>query len=276
MSTIDLSQLPPPDVLEPLDFEAVYQEILSQFRVLMGESWSANLESDPVVKLLELAAYREIMLRARINDAARANLLAFAGGTDLDQLGAFYGCGRVPDEGDERYRLRIQLRIASLAGNGTAEQYRLHALSASIDVVDAAVLQPVPGRVDIALWLRDGVNSAVILAAVKSAFLTDDARMLGVILTVRLAIACPISVSATVWREQSAPLDLAIQLAAALPEQIANYAKLGRDVPRSWLLSRLHAAGVARVELAGSDLFVGDDEYATVGSITIADGGVAW
>jgi phage-related baseplate assembly protein len=82
---IDLSQLPAPEVVEPLDFEVIYQDLLATFRALMGEGWTAPLESDPVVKLLELAAYREVQLRARINDAARAVLLAYAVGADLEQ-----------------------------------------------------------------------------------------------------------------------------------------------------------------------------------------------
>ena len=53
MSTLDLSLLPAPIVLEPLDFETLYQEALTDFRALMGENWSAPLESEPVVKLLE-------------------------------------------------------------------------------------------------------------------------------------------------------------------------------------------------------------------------------
>ena len=36
MSTLDLSRLPAPIVLEPLDFEALYQEALTDFRALLG------------------------------------------------------------------------------------------------------------------------------------------------------------------------------------------------------------------------------------------------
>ena len=57
MSTVDLSVLPAPQVLEDLNFEEVYQEDLSTFRLHMGDNWSAALESDPVTKLLEVGAY---------------------------------------------------------------------------------------------------------------------------------------------------------------------------------------------------------------------------
>lgn len=63
---IDLSQLPEPEVIENLDFETIYQELLGDFREAMAGEWTAEVESDPVLKLLQLAAYRELLLRARI------------------------------------------------------------------------------------------------------------------------------------------------------------------------------------------------------------------
>lgn len=275
--TIDLPKIAPPDVVEELDFEAIYQELLADFRRLYPD-WTASLESDPVVKLLELAAYREMLLRARINDAAQSNLLAFASGGDLDQLAAFYGVERQGDELDDRLRLRVQLQIAALAGNGTRERYRAKAMAASAAVVDAAVLQPAAGSVDVALWIADGTDVEATLATVRAAFVADDARTLGVPLTVRQAVAKPIDLTATIYREASAPVDLVRELATNLPMELADYAQLGRDVPRSWLLARLHVAGVSRVELAApaGDVALAPDEYATAGVIALTDGGVAW
>ena len=275
--TIDLSQIAPPDVVETLDFETIYQALLTDFRRLYPE-WTAELESDPVVKLLELVAYLALLLRARINDAARSNLLAFAIGGDLEQLAAFYGVTRQSDELDDRLRLRVQFQIAALAGNGTREQYRATAMAANSAVVDAAVLQPAAGSVDVALWIAQGADTAAVLAAVGAAFAGDSARILGVPVTVRQALARPIDVAATIYRETSAPVDLPKRLADSLPSAVAEYARLGRDVPRSWLLSRLHVAGVSRVELTApiGDVTMAPDEYAVAGTMRIADGGVAW
>ncbi|MDR2164580.1 MAG: baseplate J/gp47 family protein [Zoogloeaceae bacterium] len=279
MSIIDLSRLAPPDVVETLDFEVIYQDLIADFRARYPD-YSAVLESDPAVKLLELAAWREMLIRARVNDAARSNLLAFAAGTDMDHLAAFYGVNRMEGELDTRLRLRTQLQIAAIAGNGTRERYRARALLASADVVDAAILQPIAGTVDLALWIRAGADAEKALADVREAFAADNARMLGVILNVRPAIARPVHVIATIYRESSAPVDLAEQMAAALPGAIQSHAQLGRDVPRSLLLSWLHRAGVSRVELAvpAEDLILNPDEYAEAGSIDIdiLDGGVTW
>ena len=78
MSLLDLSALPAPDVLEPLDFEATYEEGLGVFRGYMGNNWTATLESDPVTKVIEVGAYIKVGNRARVNDGAKALLLAHA------------------------------------------------------------------------------------------------------------------------------------------------------------------------------------------------------
>lgn len=284
MSIIDLTQLPPPDVVEALDFEQIYQDMLAGFRANMGQDWNAALESDPVVKLLQLAAYRELQIRARINDAARANLIACAEGSDLDHAAAFYnvtrlqaqGAGDSEGESDERLRLRTQLRIAALAGNGTPEQYRYVALSASPQVHDAAIMPATPGSVALAVWPEAGANGASVLADVQQAFAADDAKPLGVPLTVVLAKARPLAVKATIYRESTAPLDLAMQLQAALPLQIAEHARLGRDLSASWLAGRLHVEGVSRVQLDTDGVSVAPNEYVEAGGVEIRDGGVAW
>jgi phage-related baseplate assembly protein len=60
-----------------------FEEILAEIKSKIPEE-IALLESDPAAKILEVVAFREMILRERINNAAKANLLAFAGGGDLD------------------------------------------------------------------------------------------------------------------------------------------------------------------------------------------------
>ena len=133
----ELAGLPTPQVLETLRFETVFDALLRDFQVRYPQ-YSALLASDPAIKLIEVAAYRELLLRSRINEAARANLLAFAVGNDLEHLGAFYGVSRLPQEQDEPLRRRIRARIMGFANAGGAAHYRYWALSASPEVAHVA------------------------------------------------------------------------------------------------------------------------------------------
>lgn len=78
MATIDLSQLPAPNVVEVLDYESVLSERKTTLLSLCDESQrdavarTLQLESEPLTKLLEESAYREIIWRQRVNEAARA------------------------------------------------------------------------------------------------------------------------------------------------------------------------------------------------------------
>lgn len=166
---IDLSLLPPPDVVESVDFEELYQEVLSIFRAFMGDQWTAVLESDPVVKLMEVMAYREMLTRARVNSAAKASLLAFARRNDLDNRAADYGVKRltlraedldaVPpveavmeDDDALLYRTRLSLEALSVAGSSGAYEY--HGLSSSAEVAQVSVDSPRFSGVEVAPALR--------------------------------------------------------------------------------------------------------------------------
>ena len=90
-TAIDMSTLAAPDALITLDYEAILAQLKVDFLARMAASGQdydvATLEVDPAVKILEVAAYRELILRAAINDKIRAIMLASAQDADLDQLG---------------------------------------------------------------------------------------------------------------------------------------------------------------------------------------------
>jgi len=75
-TAIDLSALTPPDIIETIDYEAIVKDmrddLVARFPAIVGV---IDLESEPARKLIEAFAYRELLLRARINDSARAVLL---------------------------------------------------------------------------------------------------------------------------------------------------------------------------------------------------------
>ncbi len=124
-TAVDLSQLPAPDVVELLDYETILAAMLADLRA-RDAAFDALVESDPAFKILEVAAFRELLLRQRVNEAARGVMLAYAAGSDLDQLAALFGVQRlvldpgnpaalppVPSsyEGDAELRRRVQLSL---------------------------------------------------------------------------------------------------------------------------------------------------------------------
>ena len=147
---LDLSSLPAPALIEALDYETILARLVSDL-VARDPSYSAILESDPAIKILEVAAARELILRGRINDSFKATLIAFSSGSDLDQLSAFYGVTRQASETDADLRERIVLRIQGSSTAGGASWYRYQGLSASARLKDVAVSSPSPGVVEMAV-----------------------------------------------------------------------------------------------------------------------------
>ena len=274
---VNTSALPSPAVVEVLDFEAIVSAIKADLLTRYPAAADVlDLESEPLVKLLEAFAYRELLFRARVNDAARAHLLAYATGTDLDHLGAMFGITRMAGESDERLRLRIQLRIAALAGQGTREHYELVAMTASTNVRAAYATQPRPGYVHVVLWLHavDEQTPTAVVAALNA----DNARMLGVVVTVGTATPRPVNIHARIWRAANASPDLLQKLQLRLVTAFAERAALGRSVARSWVTTLLHADGVAAVDYVDTNAppattTLSADEYPVLGLVQLIDAG---
>ena len=94
MAVIDLSQLPAPQIVDVQDFEGLLAERKAAFVALYPEDEqdavrrTLALESEPITKLLQESTYRELLLRQRVNEAAQAVMVAYAIGSDLEQLAA--------------------------------------------------------------------------------------------------------------------------------------------------------------------------------------------
>ena len=251
MTTLsDLASLPTPAVIEPLSFETIFAELQTEFQSRYPD-YSALLASDPAVKLLEVAAYREVLLRNRINAAAKASLLAFATGSDLDHLAAFYGVTRLMEETDEALRLRTRQRIIGFANAGGAAHYRYWALSASPDVADVEVDSPEPGRVRISV-LAKGEEETVpdaVLEAVRAVVLRDDIRVLTDTVEVVAAELIPVTVTARIWLYPDTPLAAFEAIAPRFKDALAAQSGLGWDLTPSWVIGELQRPGVHKVEL---------------------------
>jgi phage-related baseplate assembly protein len=229
------------------------------------------------VKILEVAAARELILRQRVNDALQATLLRYAAGADLDNLAAFYAVTRLEDENDEALRARVIERIMGSSTAGGAAWYRFAALSASPLVKDAAVSSPAPGEVlvNILSSQGNGTPSSGLLSTVNTALQSDSVRVITDALTVAGATINTVPVTAQVYLYPETPIEVFNGLQARLTAAFAAASGLGWDVTRSWLIAQLHPAGVQRVVLTApaADVVCGPSQAPALGAITLTMAG---
>jgi phage-related baseplate assembly protein len=292
-TAINLAQVAPPDVIEPLDFEQILAAMLADLLERAPEL-DAQVESEPFMKLLEVCAYRELQLRARINDAARAVMLPYSTGTDLDNLGALFGVERllvspaVPTaippiaavyESDSDFRYRIQLSLEGLSTAGPEGAYIFHALSADGQVLDASAISPTPGEVLITVLSRQGsgVPDATLLATVLAKLSDESVRPLTDYVQVQAATIAPYQVTATLYFYAGPDREVVMANArAALEAYTAGQHRLGLDVTLSGIYAALHQPGVQRVDLASptANLVVNRQSATYCTAINLTDGGL--
>ncbi|MCS2172247.1 baseplate assembly protein [Scandinavium sp. TWS1a] len=273
MAVIDLSQLPPPQIVDVPDFETLLAERKAAFVALYPADQqdavrrTLALESEPVTKQLQESAYREILLRQRINEAALAVMVAYANSSDLEQLGANYNVKRltvtpadkdaVPPvaavmETDEALRLRIPAAFEGLSVAGPTAAYEFHAKSADGRVADASATSPAPAEVVLTVLSRegDGTADADLLAVVEKALNSESVRPVADRLTVRGASIVNYSVRALLYLYPGPESEPILEAArASLQKYIASQTRLGRDIRLSAIYAALHVEGVQRVEL---------------------------
>ncbi|WP_333983520.1 baseplate J/gp47 family protein [Ectopseudomonas khazarica] len=296
---IDLSRLPAPNVVEPLDYESILAErkaeLVSAFPPEQQETIAARLalESDPLAKLLQENAYRELVWRQRVNEAALATLLAFAEGEDLEQVAARFNVERlviipadntaVPPvaavmEGDDSLRERAQMAMEGLSVAGPRNAYIFHARSADGRVADAWADSPNPAEavVTVQSALGTGVASAELLAIVTAYLSDEDRRPLADRLTVQSATVLAYQVEAVLHLNTVGPEAEPIRAAAEarLAALVTQRRRLGLEVNRSALDAALHIEGVKRVDLIDwADIVATREQapYCTGYSVTVAE-----
>ncbi|SME96401.1 baseplate assembly protein [Desulfovibrio gilichinskyi] len=265
-TSIDMSKVPAPDVVETLDYEAILADILADLRARDAE-YSALVESDPAYKILEVAAYRELNLRQRVNDATRAVMVAYALGNDLDNLAALAPVERkiidagdsearpvIPPtyESDEEFRKRTQMAPEGFSVAGPDGAYVFHALKVPA-VRDASALSSVPGEVEVYVLGRvgDGTPNAETLIAVNDVINGREVRPLTDHVTVKPAEIVNFEVNAKLFIQPGpAPSSVIDSARSAVTKYVSERHTLGSTVPLSGIYAALHVEGVAKVELA--------------------------
>lgn len=270
---VDLSKLDAPKVLEDLNFESLLADRKAEFIALFPQDerpfWQArlSLESEPITKLLQEVVYLQLMERNRINNAAKATMLAYANGSDLDVIAANYNVKRqviqeannnvtpkIPEilEDDTSLRLRTQLAFEGLSVAGPRSAYIFHALSAHPDVADVSVVSPQPANVTVTILSRNGQGEAdeSLLNVVRAKLNDDEIRPIGDRVIVQSAVIQSYEIRAKLHLYRGPEYE---PIKAAALKKLTAYTKekhrLGRDISLSGIYAALHLEGVQRVEL---------------------------
>lgn len=295
---IDLAQLPDPDVVEQID----YEQILAERKAYAVSLWPAEqqaevaatlaVESEPLTKLLQENAYREMLLRQRVNEASLANMLAKAKGKDLEQLAANVNVERlvvtpgnsaaVPPivavmESDDSLRERAQMAWEGLSTAGPRNSYILHARSADGRVADATAESPSPAVVVVTVQglTGDGSVDQALLSIVRQYLSDDDRRPVADRLTVQSATVLPYQVDAVIYLATTGPEAEPIREAAQarLVTFISQRRRLGVEISESAIHAALHVEGVRKVVLHNwTDLTPSEAEAAYCTGYTVSVG----
>ena len=275
-AVFDLASLPYPGVVERLDIEAIVtsmrDDLVARFPAISGV---IDLESEPARKLIEVFAYREVLLRARINDAARQRMLAFATGANLDAIAAYYGVARFEGEDDGSLRRRTQLAPEAMPHGGTIGSYRFLALEAAFpDLKDVGVVARGCGHVDVVLLGKTGQGTvgSDVIEKVRAKLLADDGAPVTDVVTVVGARIVPYAVSVTVHVALGQdPVSVRANALAALEAYVAERHRIGVTVAASGLWRAAHVPNAERVEAIAplTDIFVKPDAAPFCTSITV-------
>ncbi|WP_096855105.1 baseplate assembly protein [Escherichia coli] len=297
--TIDLSQLPPPVVVEPLDFETLFAQRKAAFIAMYPEdeqeeiARTLELESEPITMLLEENCYRELLLRQRVNEAARAVMLAYSTDSDLDNLAVNFNVERLTIqeeddsvtppieavmESDADLRTRTQQAFEGLSVAGPTAAYEFWGRSADGRVADISAVSPTPASVTISVLSSegDGTASDDLLSVVAAALNDEEVRPVADRVTVQSAEIVPYQIDATLYiypGPEAEPVRQASE--QQLQAYIAAQNRLGRDIRLSAIYAALHVEGVQRVELAQpvADIVLSDYQASHCTEYTITVGG---
>jgi len=169
MTIIDLSKLPPPKIIAELDVEIIKDEMKADFMKRMGEGYLLD-DADPAMKIIEQAAYREMLQRQKINDGAKAVMLGYSTGSDLENLTALFNTERsilkekanFTDEvrqSDDGLRIEALQAFDGKSTAGAQESYIYFAKNFNRKHIhDVSVVSKRPGEVELTILFKQGLE----------------------------------------------------------------------------------------------------------------------
>lgn len=286
--TVDLSQLPPPTVVEVKSVEDLTAEWLSDLHAEDPSlGFDVATEGDPLYSLAKTFATQERALREHVNASYQRQLLSHAQGTSLDGLGALPDLVRLSSEDDDDYRAALN-RAPAAFGTGSRERYERAVLLADARIASVYAETPNPTELDVEWLPVDGTDPGEhtdietnILLALED---TDDAgyqyRMLtdSVTTTVVGSLTAQ-DVTAYLHVDRiTDPADAIAAAEAALEAYAPKIKKVRAVIPRSVLYRLLDVEGVLKVDLTTPATDVGPTAATAYewGTFSITAGLASW
>lgn len=189
------------------DPETILAETIATYQQATGETLNP---ADPERIVIDVMAYRESVLRARMEYLMRQNFVQYATAPALDNWGALLGVSRNEGETDDEYRARILSGTHNAIGTEEAYRQRILALAQVSDLIitrksDEPTLPP--GMVRLTPLMRgvseDGVaegkvHDAALEQIILNDIQTDDFGVVGPVFVFSEANPVPISGSISV------------------------------------------------------------------------------
>lgn len=193
-TAIDLSRLPSPQAIEPLDYEQLFSAFRTRFLTVWDDAREADpslppydvgaLETDPVVIVGQAWSYLRLLDRARVNDAVKAVLAPLAKGANLDAVVARQNIVRletapgIPETDAQllnRYLLSFDKASAGSASRLLYEAYTAWPAMAAA-AVNGWAIHGRRGETDVVIAGADGITTADDIAAVRNAVTSDASK----------------------------------------------------------------------------------------------------
>lgn len=287
---IDLTNLPAPNFFYELDYEIELKKLRDEFLKRNPDYQNLLLESDPVNKLLEVYAYQAITFKTEVNEKLKQCMLAYATGSNLDNITANTATTRLENETDESLRYRASIAPEGFTCAGPIGAYEFHALAVSRDVMHAEVYAhtPIQGYVTVVIlsYSNNGEASEEIRDAVWNHLSAEEVRPLCDTVHVEKAKFRDISIKVKVTYFAGADkkaVNEHIMQSLEYMSVLNNTERKSKDLfkPREMLtINQIHklarVAGVQNVEVLEPklDLTPGFKEVLRISNREIVDGGI--
>lgn len=286
--TLDISQLAPPTIVRPYDWDGDIAGFVQDLSTRLP-AWRGVFESDSFLKICESWATRLTLKDAQHNRDARAMLLAFTTGADLDHIATTYfrtqrpvirqATATEPEilMGDDEYRALAQLAPEATSDFGlTPGGYVYKVRTEFADrIKDVRTINRGNGRIEMRVLGRDGdgIVPPATLAEIAAAFAPEGASQSTDVLSVFSAEVPVLEAAVTlVMPVGPDPAPVVAAARTALEALSSSLHKLGATVWVEAVSTAAHLGPVLTVRIDGIPVeTIGRTEAAPLLKITMAE-----